>query len=95
MNGGSTPPLALFRNWADGIRTHDNPYQKRVPYHLATAQVISIYQNQGYVAQLAEQWTFNPTVLGSNPSIPITCMQEKTEKVNLVEEGFEPPANGL
>ena len=24
--------------WAGGIRTHDNPYQKRVPYHLATAQ---------------------------------------------------------
>ena len=45
MNGGSTPPLALFKYWADGIRTHDNPYQKRVPYHLATAQVISIYQN--------------------------------------------------
>ena len=83
MNGGSTPPLALFRNWADGIRTHDNPYQKRVPYHLATAHIILL--KPGYVAQLAEQWTFNPTVLGSNPSIPIL----------LVEEGLEPPTLGL
>ena len=24
----------------------------------------------GYVAQLAEHWTFNPQVLGSNPNIP-------------------------
>ena len=92
MNGGSTPPLALFKYWADGIRTHDNPYQKRVPYHLATAHIT--FLKLGYVAQLAEQWTFNPTVLGSNPSIPITCIQEKLKSI-LVEEGFEPPANGL
>ena len=51
MNGGSTPPLALFKYWADGIRTHDNPYQKRVPYHLATAhlelKILGVYSSVG------------------------------------------------
>ena len=59
MNGGSTPPLALFLNI--GLMGPSNLNISKLRY----------------VAQLAEQWTFNPTVLGSNPSIPITCIQEK------------------
>jgi hypothetical protein len=41
--------------------------------------VVKTIFNKEYVAQLVEQWTFNPQVLGSNPSV-LTKAREFNKK---------------